>query len=889
MTRILRALLHLLPERFLARFGEELAGQIEMEAAQARARGSRWVIWFAVSTAVDLAVAAVTERWSPTWVETRAYDDRRVGDGMMKRWARDLRLAVRSLRRTPAFTATSVGMLGVAIGANAAIFSVIDAVLLDPLPFEDADRLVYIAGIAPGTELSEEFFPSMEFFFDYREQTDVLRSLATYNAYTGSFRVGDRVERVRISMPSLSLFETLGVEPSLGRLPLEEEGQNAAVISHAAWVDWFGGDPGVIGGAYEIDGGMRTVVGVMRPDFGFPSDDVLAWVPSDARPVNITPGRFGGAALVGRLAEGVDEAALAERLTAVAQRLPERWGGSAGYARVMQQHRAVVRPLGDELVGDARGPLMVLFGAVALVLLIACANVTNLLLVRAESRRKDIAVRRAIGAGRSALVRSQMAESLILALGAGSVALPLARLGLPAIAAAAPDGVPGLGGAAVSVTTLAFTVVLCLFVSAACGLGPALRATRPSTGGLLDGSRGSTARRHWARDGLVVGQTALALVLLVGSGLLVRSFRALRSVDPGYSTEDILTFQFAPGSSSGLESPEAWARFHLEFLERMRLLPGVKSVGIVENVPLNEGVRETQYRRAGAPEGDDSGPLIGRTWTAGDYFGTMGIEVLRGRTFAEADHLTDLGNIIVSAAAADLLWPGEEPLRQQLQWPGREEWYTVVGVVEDVMQYSFRDDVQPLIYFSLVSPTPDFWAMTSPAYVVNSERPESLVPDARALVRELAPSAPMYRIFTMEQLAADSMLTLSFTMLTLGVASVLALLLGAVGLYGVLSYVVAERTREIGVRMALGARAVAVRRMVVVQGGRVVLLGVVVGALVATAATRALSSLLFGVEALDFATFSTVSVGMLLVGIVASYLPARRASAVDPIESLRGG
>jgi len=384
-----------------------------------------------------------------------------------------------------------------------------------------------------------------------------------------------------------------------------------------------------------------------------------------------------------------------------------------------------------------------------------------------------------------------------------------------------------------------------------------------------------------------VAQTALALVLLIGSGLLVRSFWGLRHVDPGYDTKDIMTFQIAPDGPA-LADAAAFARFHMDFMERIRALPGVQSVGLVENVPLNEGTSLGPFRTEEMPAGPDAGKRMRFTFAAGDYFATMGVRVLSGRAFPTRDLPGTLGTAVISRSAAELMWPGQEAVGRRLQLGGdTAAWFTVVGVVEDVRQNDFRERPDPLVYFPLVGPQPTSWVISSPAYVVRTPRAASIAPEIRALVREVAPNAPMYRVFTMERLAADSMVQLSFTMLTLGVLSALALVLGAVGLYGVLSYVVAERTREIGLRMALGARADQVRRMVVAQGFRVVAAGILLGVGAALASTKILGSLLFGVASLDLPTFVAMSSSMVVIGLLASYLPARRASNVDPMESLR--
>jgi predicted permease len=367
----------------------------------------------------------------------------------------------------------------------------------------------------------------------------------------------------------------------------------------------------------------------------------------------------------------------------------------------------------------------------------------------------------------------------------------------------------------------------------------------------------------------------------------VRSFWELRRVDPGYDTKDLFTFQIAP-ENPGLTDGPSFARFDLEFMDRLRALPGVQLVGLVENIPLNEGTFTAHFHREGTAAEADTGPLIQVTYAAGDYFKAMGIDQIAGRPFETNDHLSNLRNVVVSKSAAEALWPGESAIGKRLQQQGLKTWETVVGVVDDVKQYNFRDKAGSHVYFPLVGPEPKSWVISSPAYVIKTPRAEAIAPEVRAIVREMAPRAPMYRVFTMAELAGDSMTDLSFTMLTLGVASTLALLLGAVGLYGVLSYVVAQRTREIGVRMALGARAEQVRRMVVLQGARVVIVGVVIGVGIALWMTNALGSLLFGVAAIDAPTFIAMSAAMIAIGLLASYVPARRASKVDPVVSLQG-
>jgi predicted permease len=799
-------------------------------------------------------------------------------------WARDLRLAARALRRSPGFSILAIGMLGLAIGANAGMFSVVNTVLLKPLPFAHPDRLVHIAGTAPGSDYPAEFGVGDEFYLQYKEQSRLLEDVSTYNSGTSTLRVGDRVERIRMSWPTSSLFNTLGAKPILGRLPVAEDDQQVAVISYALWTSWFGRDPGVIGHSYYMSGRDRTVIGVMGPEFRFPNDGTLLWIVNEIHPEQIRPGDF-GSALVGRMAPGATPEAVAAELTTLARRLPDRFGGPPSYARMIAQHRAVVRSLAEELLGPVSRPLWVLLGATGIVLLIACANVANLFLVRAEGRQRDLAVRRALGAARGQLIRLQMAEAVIVAGLAGIVAIVLAVLIFPAFLRAAPPGIPRLDRVHLDLATLVFALIAAAGSALACGAVPALRGSAPDLQRLRNGGRGSTGRRHWARNALVVGQTALALVLLIGSGLLVRSFWALRHVNPGYDTSNIFTFQIAPDRPSLKDGP-SFAQFDLDFMDRLRALPGVQSVGLVDNVPLDEGTQPSRFRsdRMGA----DEGKPLNYTFAAGDYFSTMRIPVLQGRPFQNSDQLSASGNVVISRSAAKLLWPGQDPIGRRLQRQGDEAWQTVIGVVEDVMQYGFRDTPEAAVYFPLIGPKPTSWMISSPAYVLRTPRAEQIAPEVLALVRQVAPEAPMYRVYTMAELASRSMISLSFTMLTLGIASALALILGAVGLYGVLSYIVAERTREIGVRMALGAQAGQVRSMVVAEGARVVGAGMLIGVAVALATTRALTGLLFGVPALDPTTFTGMSATMVLVGLLASYLPARRASNVDPMESLRG-
>ncbi len=802
--------------------------------------------------------------------------------------ARDLRHAWRSLLRTPGFLVVAVGTLALAIGAVTGMFGVVNTVLLEPLPFPRSDRLVFVMGTAPGTELPARYDLGNEFYVHYKERSKLIDGLFTFAAGMSTFRAGDRVERIGMAWPTNGMYATLGIQPQLGRLPVQQDGNHAVVISDQLWSTWLGRDRAVVGKWFFVDDSLKQIVGVMPPEFRFPFDGTMLWVSGDIQPTQVRAGSP-ASTMVARMKEGVTAQRLADELTQLSKELPGRFGGTANYARVIGQQRAMVLPVLDRMVGPTlKTSLLVLLGAVSVVLLIACANIANLFLVRAESRRRDLTVRRALGASTGQLVRFQMAEAFAVALASGVFAVALAGVTLPLLLRAAPEGIPRLGQAGLDVPTLAVSFAIVIFVALACGAAPALRASSPDLTALREGGRGATGRRAWVRDLLVVGQTALALVLLIASALLVESFQRLRNVNPGYDIRDIYTFQYAPVQPRLRDGP-SFGHLHLAFMDRLRALPGVTAVGVVNNIPLDEGTMAMETRAA--EMSSDARPVrLNATFTGGDYFRAMSIPLLQGRAFTKEEAVTTNTNVVISRSAAEALWPGENPVGRRIRPRlGNQDTitFTVVGVVGDVKQDDWRQSGEAIVYFPLTGPTTTAWRMGSPAYVVKSPRAEVLKREVRALVHEVAPEAPVYREFTMEFLARRSMIQLSFTMLTLGVLSALALVLGAVGLYGVLSYVVAQRTREIGVRMALGASAAAVRRQVVSQGAKVVAVGVIIGVAAAYESTRLLGTLLYDVKAVDPLVFAAMSLMMIGVGVLASYMPARRASNVDPIEALR--
>ncbi|MBL8958278.1 MAG: ABC transporter permease [Gemmatimonadetes bacterium] len=859
-------------------FGEEIRAHLALEAERLRGLGM---------SETEAAFAARRRFGNVGSAEDRFYHGRRFArvDDMV----RDLRHALRALGRSRGFLLTAVGTLALAIGAVAGMFDVVNTVVLRALPYPNPERLVVLSGTAPGTDLPDRFDLGPQYYVHLKEKSQLLDGLFTFSSGTSTLRVGDRAERVEMGWTTADMYSTLGATPQLGRLPRAEDHDDVVMLSDQLWSTWFGRDSSVIGKWFFVSDSMKQVIGVMPRGFSFPEDDTMLWPVIEIREADLRDGELGGP-LIGRMKEGVTTEELDAELKQLATQLPGRFGGPPNFQRIIDRYQPVTEGLHDAVVGPVlRTSLFLLLGGVGIVLLVACANVANLFMVRAETRRRDLAVRRAIGASRAQLVRFQMAEAVVVALIAGILAIMLTWITLPMFVRAAPSEIPRLAEVAgVDGATLGAAFILVVFVALVCGLVPALRASTPDLSGLREGGRGQVGGRRWGRDVLVVAQTALALVLLIGSALLLQSFRRLRQVDPGYEIADRYTFQFAPEQPQWRDGPSL-GQLHLTVMERLRALPGVTDVGVVNNLPLDEGTSVTRVRPDGAGDTGE-GVRLSLNFTGGDYFRTMGIRLLSGRDFTGSEAVTPNNSVIISQSAATRLWPGQDPLgrsvRPQL---GRVDTvtYTVVGVVNDVKQDDWRIDGEAVLYLPLTGPTPDAWRMGSPAYVVKSTRAETLREDVRRIVHEIAPEAPVYREYTLAFLARRSMLQLSFTTLTLGVLASLALVLGAVGLYGVLSYVVAQRSREIGVRMALGATAGAVRRQVVSEGTRVVLIGAGIGMGAALLSTRLLASLLFDVRAVDPIVFGAMGAVLVMTGALASYMPARRASSVDPTQALR--
>jgi putative ABC transport system permease protein len=806
----------------------------------------------------------------------------------MHLWVRDFKHAARSLLRAPGFALVVVATLALAIGANATIFSVVNAVLLEPLPYPNADRLIHIAGSAPGADEPPQMGVPDELYFEIRDSAPALEDIGLYGFGASTSRAEGQVDQLFMSPVTPSFFSTLGVQPLHGRVPIEADGPNVVVISHELWRTWFGSNPQVLNKSYTFANQTRTIIGIMPPEFRFPDERVSFWMPLPINPAQVTPGGFGPRAIA-RLKPGAGHEQLMSQLDPLARRVQQRLGGPPPYVRMMERYRPVVKPLREYLVGNAGTALWILLGTVAIVFLIACANVASLFTVRTENRRQDLAVRAALGAGRWDLLRSQLSEALLLAAAGGAAGALLAWIGVPLLVRAAPDAVaggfggapiPGLATAGLDLESLLFTVAISVIAACAFGLLPALSFSGARLGSLKDGGRGVVSG-NLTRDALVVLQTAAAIILLVGAALLVRSFWHLSNIDAGYSTKDIFTFQIAAGGPD-LNDRAKMSRFQYAFMDRLKAIPGVESVGYVTTLPLDEGAGSQAITTPRLQASGTEAPLLRFAGAGGAYFQTMGIELMRGRHFERMEEEQGLPNVIISQSAANLLYPDEDPIGKTVRPAGGsgDQWFTIIGIVEDIKIDDLRRQApEPMVYLPAVS--------GSPAYVIKSPRAETIEPEVRAIIREVLPASPMYRIFTMKRLAANAMANLSFTMLLVSLAAVLALVLGAVGLYGVLSYRVTRRAQEIGVRMALGAEASTVRRMFVWQGGRVALAGIFVGLLAAVALTKYIQTLLFNVQRFDVVAFAGTSVVMLLVALLASYLPALRASRVDPVIALR--
>jgi len=813
------------------------------------------------------------------------------------------RSLARELRRNPGFLLVAVFTLAVGIGANAAIFSVVNAVLIRPLPYPEPERLVGVWHTAPGLDM-DQFEQSDASYVLYRKANRVLEELGIYWDGSVTLTGGETPERLDAAGATASLFTVLRVPPLVGRTIEEQDekpgADKVAVLSHGLWRRRFGGDAKALGATLRIDGVTTRVVGVMPPGFGFPSNEVELWLPMTIDPAKLQAGNF-NYGVIGRLRPGVAPAAAARDLSALVWRIPEEFPDSQINRGMLESAKfaVLVHPLRDDIVGDVERILWVLLGSVGCILLIACANVANLFLVRAEGRQREVAVRTALGATRGAVARLFLGESLLLSLAGGAVGLALAAAGVRLLVSLRPEGIPRLEEIGVNGAVLAFTFLLAVLAGLLCGGLATLRYGAPALApALKEGGRGGSAGkgRHRARNVLVVVQMALALVLLVGSGLMVKSFWRLRGVDPGLDPKGVLTLRLDLPDTE-YKDAFANARFVRTLLERVRAVPGVVSAGTNTTLPLSGGNSNSGYVFEDFPLGpNEVPPILGTRFASPAYFEALGIPVIEGRVFEGIDPARRSNEIVVSEALARRFWPGKSALGKRLVQGlhGKNEWSTIVGVVGSTRDLGLQEKPYEAVYFPVLRTLQDQetdgeeWVPRSFTLVVKGRvDPVSLAPQVRKAIWAIDPNLPLAQVRPMEEVVARSMARTSFTMLLLVIAAAVALLLGAVGIYGVISYVVSQRTREIGVRMALGAARRDISRMVIREGAAITLLGVGIGLAFALALTRLMLALLYDVSPTDAATFAAVPMLLAAVALVASWIPARRAAAVEPLEAIR--
>ncbi len=810
-----------------------------------------------------------------------------------------LRLFCRRSVANPGFTLVSLATLAIGVGANVAIFAVVNAVLLRPLPLPDAERLVILRHAAPGLAQLAELPMSDALYFLYAEQVRTLESVAVYREEQVSFTGPENPQRVAASSVTASFFEVLRTPPRLGRSFTPEEDRRGAapviVLSDGLWRSRFGAAPGVVGRIVDLDGEGVEVVGVMPPGFSFSQQEIDLWRPLRLDRENVQLGAFGING-VARITDGATLGQVRAELEALLANLTELLPAE-GAAPILAN--AGFRPLIDRarevLVGDIEATLWILLGAVGFLLLIACANVANLFLVRSEARHGEVAIRAALGESGGRLAGSVLFESLGLGVAGGLLALPLALLAVRLLVAFGPRDLPRLDEISIDAAVLLFGLAVSVAAGLFFGLLPALRAGAVAAAGHMTArARGATSgrERQLARRGLVVLQVALALTLLVGSGLAVRSFQRLAAVDPGFDPVDVLAFGLALPERD-YETADARLNFHRQVVDRLRALPGVVDAAAASTVPLSGEVSGSGHTIEGRPLADDEVPPVFMTKrVAPAYFDTLRVEVIEGRVFDPLDGERESPVVIVSRSLARTHWPGESALGKGIRLGGPpdeegEQWSRVVGVVDDVQEINLHEDPPEMAYYPLPGVTRRERVPAAMRYVVRAPNAAALSGAVREAVRGLDPTLPIAEIETLETLVGRARGERAFVMILLAIAAGLALLLGSVGLYGVVSYMVAQRRREIAVRMAVGAQVADVRRLVLTEAGGLALLGAVVGIGAAVALTRRLQALLFETSPLDPLVF--VAVSTLLVGIclLASWLPARRAARIEPLAALR--
>ncbi len=791
----------------------------------------------------------------------------------------DMRYATRQLVKAPGFTIVAVVTLALGIGATSAIFSVVNGVVLRPLPYPEPEGLIRVIETVPQYG---RFAVAPANFLDWRQQNTVFERMAAYAAGTDTFIGNEGPERLPMTSVSWDLFELLGVAPALGRGFRQEEDapqqNNTIVISHGMWQRRFGGDPGVLGRSVALSGTPVTVVGVMPADFYFPSRDSEFW-----RPIAFDPGKAtrGGhfIGVIARLKPGVSTQQAAAEMKTIAERLAQQYPASNA------NESAEAIPLHELIVGPIRPMLMTLLGAVAVVVLIACANVANLLLVRASVREKEIAIRAAMGAGRRRLVMQMLSESLVLALAGGSLGLLLAYLAIGPIQTLSAGSIPRVADVTLDRNVLAFAFLVSVGTGILFGLAPAWQASRASVGAVLkEGGRSSSGSGgRWVRSALLVAEVALSIVLLIGASLLLRSFARITSVDPGFNPENVLAFRVALPAVA-YPQPHQQIAFYDRLLEKLGATSGVESAGMVQTLPIRGDYVLAVSIQGRPPAKSGEEPSANHRVVSPGYFKALGIPLLKGRSFTGRDAEKSPMVAVVDQAFVSRHFPTEDPIGRGIDiGNGTDGFYEIVGVVGDVHYGGLETAATPTMYVPFTQdPFSSMWLM-----VRTKGEPLQMSGAARQAVREIDASLPAFSMTPLETVISESVAQRRFSMLLLGLFALVALFLAAVGLYGVVAYTVSQRTQEIGLRMAIGAQPADVLRMVVGGGMKLAIIGVAIGIVAALSLATLVASMLFGVTPFDPASYAATAAILLAVAALACYIPARRAMGVDPLTALR--
>jgi len=820
-----------------------------------------------------------------------AYDVK--GGGLFETLTQDVRYGARMLAKHKAFTSIAVITLALGIGANTAIFSVVNELLLRPLPYRDAERIVMLWEVSP--QGRHQNSTSRGNFRQWRQQSTSYQQIAAFSDQRLNLTGAGEPEELSVQMATPELFKVLGVDPILGRTFLPEDGEEGkpavAVLSYGLWQRHFGGQPSVVGQDINLNDKKYTVIGVMPRNFqfhiqqrsgtGMPAE---LWIvlPMPTGPGANERGRF--LSTVARLKDGVTVDHAAAELRTIHTRL------SNETPEFNKNWAAEVLPLREQFFGNVRRPLWLMLGAVGFVLLIACANVANLLLSLATSREKEIAVRAALGARRTRIVRQLLTESLLLALLGSVLGLAFAWVGIKALMMISPKDFVSLQSVGLNVTVLLWTLGVSVLTGIIFGLAPALHVSRLNLndslkeGGKSESGQASGSRR--LRSALVISEIALAIVLLASAGLLIKSFIRLQQVDRGFDTDNVLTM-VVPVSVARYSEDAQFVNFFVQVLERVRHLPTVRSAGIVNYLPFYGGLgSSTGFKILGRPEPPPGqGPTCDVRVADSGYFQAMGIPLLRGRYFSDSEERESRHVIMINEALAREYFAGEDPMGQRLDvlmfdTPQPAE---IVGVVGNVRYDSLIDESPPAVYFPHSDLTYSFMTLV----VRTDGEPSAIAPAVLREIRTLEPNQPVSNVRTMNQVMSEWVARSRFNTLLLGLFAGLATLLSAVGIFGVMNYSVALRTREIGLRLAIGAQPRQVLLLILKQGFWLTIVGVVLGLVAAFGLTRLLSGLLFGVSAVDVTTFATISLLLVFVSLLACYLPARRAMRIDPLSALR--